>query len=96
MLEVAWLGHTVVVSSIWKCTPNLAVRFADSKELSHVGWPDHKLHVSDVLGLGLYNNPEGTHGTISSFSPLRKRIGTCVIFGRMSSLVQYWWQKRAR
>ena len=56
MLKVAWLSNTVIVSSIWKCTPNLAVGFADSKELSHVGWSGHKLHFSDMLGLSLYNN----------------------------------------
>lgn len=56
MLEVAGLSNTVIVSSIWKCTPNLAVGFADSEELSHVGWSGHKLHVSDMLGLSLYNN----------------------------------------
>jgi hypothetical protein len=32
-----------------------------------------------------------TYGMISSFSPLRKRIGTSVILGRISSLGQYWW-----
>lgn len=56
MLKIAWFSNTVIVSSIWKCAPNLAVGFADREELSHVGWSGHKLHVSDVLGLSLYNN----------------------------------------
>lgn len=35
-----------------------------------------------------------TYGMISSFNPLRNRIGTSVILGRMSSLGQYWWHIR--
>jgi hypothetical protein len=34
-----------------------------------------------------------TYGTISSCNPLKKSIGTFVIFGIISSLRQYSWQK---
>lgn len=36
----------------------------------------------------------GTYGTISSFKPLRNRMGTSVILGSMSSLVHCWWHSR--
>lgn len=36
-----------------------------------------------------------TYGTISSFNPLIKRIGTLVICGITSLLGQIWWQNRA-
>ena len=38
----------------------------------------------------------GAYGIISSFNPLRNRMGMSVIWGRTSSLGQSWVQRRAR
>jgi len=37
-----------------------------------------------------------THGIISSFRPLRNRIGILVILGIVSSVGQIWWQSGVR
>lgn len=36
MLEIPWLGNTIVVATIGKSAPEFAVRVADSIELSHI------------------------------------------------------------
>lgn len=48
------------------------------------------------LAVGHQSRRIYTYGTRSSLRPLKKRIGTSLILGSTSSLVQYWWQKRAR
>lgn len=36
MIEVARFGDGVVVAAVGECSPNLALRLADSEELGHV------------------------------------------------------------
>lgn len=84
MLEIAWFGNTIVVATVGKSAPEFAVRVADSIELSHIQ------RAAQVSLMFLSTHGIKTYGTSSSFKPLRNSIGTSVILGRTSSLVQCW------
>ena len=71
--------------SVRKCSPEL-FRAAHTVQFSHVGWPVGK-EISGVLDYPR-DMETFTYGTISSRSPLRKRMGTSVMFGKIDSLGQ--------
>ena len=37
VVEVAWFGNWVVMTTIWQCPPNLALRLANGEKLRHIG-----------------------------------------------------------
>lgn len=84
MVEIARLGNGVVMAAVGQSAEDLARGFAEGKEPGHVRWSE------TCVRIDMNPHPEVncTYGTISSFSPLRNRIGTLVIFGRTSSLAQ--------
>jgi len=84
MLEIAWFGNTVVVTTVGESAPDFAVRVADSIKLGHI-----RRTVQVSIDFYRYTDID-TYGTNSSFKPLRNSIGTSVTLGRTSSLVQCW------
>lgn len=84
MFEIAWFGNTIVVATVGKSAPEFAIRVADSIKLSHIR------RAAQVSMMLLSTHEFVTYGTSSSFKPLRNSIGTSVISGRTSSLVQCW------
>ena len=75
MHEVARLSYRTVVVAIWEFLPRDGVGSTKPEELLHMRWPVI-LSTQDKIE---ESTPMKTHGTISSFNPLRKSMGTSVI-----------------
>lgn len=85
VVEVAWLGYSVVMGPVREFLEDFDIGPTDVVELAHVGCPMMRSACKRLRAFSI-----DTYGTISSFDPLRKRIGILgVTCGSISSLGQY-------